>query len=279
MHIPVQDYLYRIASKFETRPGLALLRKRYRLPEGGLAKAFLQRVSKQAEKRGLEKVELGVVGDYPILLFKPKHKVKGPRLLIASGFHGNECASPFAILEYLDCVKKPSNAFVSFIPLVNPRGFQENVRRNTEGGEPNRHYTKKNDKEICPEDKILKDHMDMLKGLGKDGIITLHEDSDVKIDTYAYLYGGKKHKKLTEYLVRVLHLFFNTKSDGSEVGGGAKTKEAVYQNEHDTSFEEEMSKLGVEPVITTETPGGAGFEQRVKAGAVLIETFIGYSLK
>jgi hypothetical protein len=216
--------------------------------------------------------------------YVPDYDHKDLKLLIGAGWHGEEPAGPWAILEWLKrCDQtKLEKLDLSFIPLVNPTGFKKNTRAGVSGMRPNRGYCHQREmKEVpSPEDQILIDHVDLLRPLAQNGLITLHEDNVEKsfyIYTYehgtepgAFTVGLKKEMK--NHFPKWLHgTTATTSADRTE---GLVIQEGVVFRLCDGAFEDWMFHMGVPKVATIETPGRYRLKRRVEAGVAIIDKFI-----
>src|SRR6185503_2993050 len=86
---------------------------------------------------------LGAVGGQDIVLLKPRDAdASKPSILAAGGFHGEEPAGPWGIVEFLETAAEATLKSVnySFLPLVNPTGFIKAQRLNIYGENPNRGF-------------------------------------------------------------------------------------------------------------------------------------------
>jgi hypothetical protein len=235
---------------------------------------------------------LGEVGKHQIWLIRTRENVSHgmPRLLIVGGFHGEERGGPLAILKWLSMFDINNlRADVSFIPIVNPEGFDEGKR-----------YNSKNEKSNCgfchPEsgDKpskegvILMRQMPMLKMLSKDGFMSLHEDVNSK-EFYLYTFEHSDEPgKFTEVMKDELKRHFDKALDGEVVSADATNsakdkkvtaKDGVVFKLCDGSFEDWLFHEGVPRCIVTETPGTDKLQDRVDAGVALINRFINISVE
>jgi predicted deacylase len=93
-------------------------------------------VKKIAAQRGFTYQELGFVDSCPIILLTPKTKSAAQKILVAAGFHGNEYAGVWGLINYLQHGSRFEN--VSFLPLVSPIAFKENRRYGNPGVQENR---------------------------------------------------------------------------------------------------------------------------------------------
>ena len=73
---------------------------------------------KLSAERGLAYQELGMIDSCPIMLLTPKTTSDAKKILAAAGFHGNEYAGVWGLINYLQYGSKLEN--VSFPPLVSP---------------------------------------------------------------------------------------------------------------------------------------------------------------
>ena len=103
---------------------------------------FARKLAQLAERHELVVESLGEVGGYSIPLVTARRPVRGPRLLVAAGFHGEEPGGPWGVIRFLDRVsaKFLSQVNLSFLPLVNPTGFCRGRRENDWGEDPNRGF-------------------------------------------------------------------------------------------------------------------------------------------
>ena len=56
---------------------------------------------KLAAEHGLAYQELGIVDSFPIILLTPKTTSNAKKILVAAGFHGNEYAGVWGLINYL----------------------------------------------------------------------------------------------------------------------------------------------------------------------------------
>ena len=63
---------------------------------------YLDRLRSAVAARGWRLQTLAQVGDYPLLLVQPPRRSGRPRALVAAGFHGEEPAGCWALLELLE---------------------------------------------------------------------------------------------------------------------------------------------------------------------------------
>jgi hypothetical protein len=238
---------------------------------------------------------LGSIGGYKIWLIRtrdyyvPDYTRKELRLLIAAGFHGEEPAGPWAILEWLKRCDTHllTQIDLSFIPMVNPYGFKGSTSRKTvrygpSGMKTNTGFchTVETGEEPSPEGQILLDHINLIRPLAQNGFLSLHED---KTERSFYLYTfehGDEPGSFTEGLKKELKSHFPKYLDEVKVltdadqGNSPVAKKGVIFRLCDGSFEDWMFHLGVERCATTETPGRYRLKRRIDAGVAVIDKFI-----
>jgi len=234
--------------------------------------------------KGYIKRILGEVRGKPILLLTQQEKKPRPNLLVASGFHGNEQAGPFGILHFLQ--NNVAKVNLSFLPLVNPTGFDQNKRDNHAGHNPNRGFDK--NRPVSDEGNILLKHDVLLKSLARDGFMSLHEDMD-KETFHIFVYEhADKPTAFAEQLRACGTKFERAASIGAldqeEEGGlhNQRVGDVVEEtgmvfNDHDGSYEDYLSLSGVPFTACTETGGKIDFETRVRANAELIKAFAAHA--
>lgn len=250
------EYSYLIADKIDVKEYISLLKK-------------------AAKKHKYSLIQLGKTYQYPILLLKPKCPIEtNKNILIASGFHGDEIAGPFGVLRFLEETDKEifSKANISFIPLVNPTGFRRITRNNRWDETPNRGYVfsiENADIKPSTEDKILLNNIRHIIELGRDGILSLHEDPTAK-KFYCYT-CDYVNKQLISDIVKIGKKNFGLLPKGYH-NIGYVTNGTVY-DALDGSFDHLLSLLGI-PICTTETPGSQALTERIAATTDLINLFI-----
>ena len=96
-----------------------------------------------AQGGGWQMQELGPVLGHSLPLLRSRRGGAGaPRLLIASGFHGEEPAGPWGVIEFMRTLPEAlaGQVDLSLLPLVNATGFAAGTRFNAQGENPNRGY-------------------------------------------------------------------------------------------------------------------------------------------
>jgi hypothetical protein len=225
-------------------------------------------------KRGLIIRQLGRVDSYPIMLLEPQSSiVAAKRILVAAGFHGNEYAGVWGLINYL----KTGAMFdgVSFLPLVSPIALAENRRYGKDNKISNQGFCHP-EMNLPPSDegKILIAHSERLLSLGRDGFISLHEAPE-KDMFYVYAFEkGDRPSAIAQELLKVGAKEFGSANDGTTMQYGGTAKDGIIFNFHDSSFEDFMFENGVPHSIVTETPTSGELEKRIKTIVEITETFV-----
>ncbi|WP_254633641.1 M14 family metallocarboxypeptidase [Pantoea sp. GbtcB22] len=229
----------------------------------------------EAARWGFIESILGDVGEGPIILFQsPNQGCSLPHILITAGFHGEEPAGSWGILEFLeqgspDLFDKVS---ISLIPWVNLAGLSKGHRFNFAGENPNRGYFWEADTAPSKEGAVLLHHSERLKDAAKDGVLCCHEDS-FSNSAYAYTFEeGNEPGTFSKSLRDELGRFFNI-STASSIDNCSCTEGIIY-NHFDTSFESWMVSSGSRVGACTETPALAPFHVRVNANHYVMGAFI-----
>ena len=229
-----------------------------------------------AQGGGWQLLELGPVLGQPLPLLR-RSPVRGgaPRLLIASGFHGEEPAGPWGVIEFMRTLPDGLAAQVdlSLLPLVNATGFAAGTRFNAQGENPNRGYGMHANGDLPSiEGSRLIAEVERLLPLAADGLLTCHEDVGLS-HAYAYTYErGPDPGPFSRMLVATAAEHFELHPDG--VVDECPISEGLVYNRYDGSFECWFSEQGVPRAACVETPGQHDFTRRVRAQAALMRAFI-----
>jgi hypothetical protein len=228
---------------------------------------------KLADKHALAYQELGLVDDCPIILLTPKTTSNAKKILVAAGFHGNEYAGVWGIINFLQYCTKLEN--ISFLPIVSPIAFRENRRYGKDNKISNQGFCHP-EMNLIPSDEgiILISHAGLLLSLGRDGFISLHEAPEKKM-FYVYAFEkGDQPSSIPIELLRVGAKQFGYAADGTTMQYGGTAKDGIIFNFHDSSFEDFMFENGVPHSIVTETPTNGNMGKRIKTNTQIIDTFI-----
>jgi len=219
-----------------------------------------------AGRHGYGAMTLGMIENWPIVLLIPPSS-DAPRMLVAAGFHGNEPAGCWGILEVL---KSGANlAGVSFLPAANPTGLDIGIRYNRWNETTNGGFCR--GEEPSREGKVLVANLDLLKDCARDGFLTVHEDEENK-GTYAYAYGQKSvilaQQMLDPSMFPIGDWVITSRSETMEIKNG------IIADYSDGSFENLLYESGVPISICTEVPAQADKVRRTLACKAYVEFFI-----
>ena len=151
--------------------------------------AFFEKAFREQSSRwGLYEIVLGCPGEGNISLYQSVNQgADVPHILIAAGFHGEEPAGCWGMLDFLreGSPELFDNVAVSFLPLVNLSGLSAGCRLNSTGQNPNRGFTNGAEVEPSVEGKVLLNYEALLKNAARHGVLCCHEDI---LRQQAYLY-------------------------------------------------------------------------------------------
>jgi predicted deacylase len=225
---------------------------------------------------GWEVHELGPVLDESLpLLRRPARQAGAPSVLIASGFHGEESAGPWGVLQFIRAAPAAllDRADLSVLPLVNATGFAAGHRFNASGENPNRGYGRSAGGDLpSVEGRVLIARQSQLLPLARDGVLACHEDVDVG-HAYAYTFEPTSAPgAFSHALVRTAARHFEIHPDGQVDGCPIAT--GIVFNHLDGSFEAWMTEQGAAVAACIETPGQQDFARRVAAQSALMLAFL-----
>lgn len=248
---------------------------------------FSKSIFQVASENGFWLRVLGKVDKYEIWLIRSRDTINhhDPKLLIVAGFHGEEKAGPLAIQKWFKSFDREllKDVDLSFIPIINPMGYQRGTRYNAWGEKSNQGFIHQEESGEKPsrEGQILLDNIDLIKPLASNGFLSLHED---KSERHFYLYTYEKDEKpgnFTKLMKKELNKFFPRKLHGVAVGTDSlasdkvpKVVNGLVYNLCDGSFEDMLFHLGTPRVAVTETPGKYRLQRRIDAGVSVINKFI-----
>ncbi|WP_227653453.1 hypothetical protein [Klebsiella pneumoniae] len=142
--------------------------------------AFFEKAFREQSSRwGLYEIVLGCPGEGNISLYQSVNQgADVPHILIAAGFHGEEPAGCWGMLDFLreGSPELFDNVAVSFLPLVNLSGLSAGCRLNSTGQNPNRGFTNGAEVEPSVEGKVLLNYEALLKNAARHGVLCCHED-------------------------------------------------------------------------------------------------------
>jgi hypothetical protein len=248
------------------------------LPDGRASSDWVRyrrRLEIVAAGRGFELKTLGTACGEPLLMLRcGAIAPSAPRLLVASGFHGEEPAGPWGLLEFLEAADQEllSRVQLTLLPLINVTGFRAGTRFNMHGQNPNRGYLSLPGENPSNEGRLLLDHGDLLLEAARDGLLTCHEDV---LLSHGYIYACERAATPGEFsqtLLAANAAHFPVHPDGAvddcPISGG------IVFNHYDSSFESWLMELGAARAACVETPGQHPIERRIAAQRAMIEAFL-----
>ena len=214
---------------------------------------------------------LGTIESLPLFLLINKTQTGATSKLVASGFHGEEQCPPWAVLEFLhEHADAAIRSNMSFLPLVNPTGFEKASRYNVYGENPNSGLlpTIHGGYEPSTEGLLLLQEIQLLCSLGQHSFVSLHEDIT---SAHSFLYTLEMQQKPSTFstdILSVLDTHFPLLPDC--VIDEAVFKDGLAFNHFDGTFEHLMFTNGVPHCACTETPGTYPPPERIKCNVELL---------
>jgi hypothetical protein len=236
---------------------------------------FCTRFEAVVARRRFELITLGSASGEPLLMLRcGTANPSAPQLLVTSGFHGEEPAGPWGVLEFLETAEQAllSRVQLAVLPLINVTGFRAGTRFNALGENPNRGYLDLGGENPSIEGRLLLSHRDLLRQSARDGLLTCHEDV---LLSHGYVYGNERAAVPGEFsraLLAVNAAFFPVHPDGAV--DGCPIAGGIVFNHHDSSFESWMMEQGAARAACVETPGQHPIARRIAAQRAMIETFL-----
>lgn len=238
--------------------------------------AWQRAFAAQAQARGFVAEGLGHCLGHALWLWqRPAARPGAPRLLIASGLHGNEAAGPWGLLAWLQAADSAAldGAALTLLPLVAPTGFTAATRLNALGQNPNRGFGRHRGEHLpSAEGELLLRHADRLSAAARDGVLACHEDL-TRPHTYVYSFEpGHEPGAFSRQLLQAGMPYFALPPDGPIDAGVARG--GLIHNLFDGSFESWLTECGAAVAACIETPGRADFARRVAAQAAYVAAFV-----
>ncbi len=236
---------------------------------------YRRRLATVVTRQGLESITLGTIAGEPLLMLRAGTAEPGaPRLLLASGFHGEEPAGPWGVLEFLDATDGDllSRVQLTILPLVNATGFRAGTRFNAFGENPNRGYLGLPGESPSHEGLLLLAHGELLLDAACDGLLTCHEDV---LLSHAYIYSSEHTAEPSGFshsLLAANAAHFPLHPDG--IVDGCRVTGGIVFNHYDGSFESWLMQRGAARIACVETPGQHPIAQRIAAQRAMIEAFL-----
>jgi hypothetical protein len=238
--------------------------------------ALAERFGAAARTGGFHVGGFGSVRGYPLLaLTKPAPADGRPSVYLSAGIHGDEPASPLALLRLLEAETFDARASWYLCPLLNPTGLAAGTRENAEGVDLNRDYRHGATVEVAA-------HIAWLRRQPPFALtLCLHEDWEAK-GFYLYELNPEKRPSLAEQMIaaaaEVGPIDPSEVIDGRPAAGGIirppddpagreRWPEAIYLRAHHTS-------LG----YTLESASSLPIEKRIAALSCAVEAALRLAL-
>ena len=109
---------------------------------------FLMEVDSVAAENGWRREVFHVEDGLPLVAYRRTSRNPSRNIYISAGIHGDEPASPLAILQLMKEDRWPADADIWLCPCLNPVGFTLGKRENRGGHDLNRQYLNTEAREI-----------------------------------------------------------------------------------------------------------------------------------
>lgn len=222
-------------------------------------------------KRGWKKTLIHNAGDWPVFAVEngPAEAGEVGGIYVSAGVHGDECAPPWALLEWAESHAKELGQFPFLIfPCLNPQGIAENTRVDGGGIDLNRNFQNAEIPIIAAWQNFLAERKFRVA-------VNLHEDYDA---TGTYLYELARSHSIGHRLLSACEKWIARETvaevDGSEFDNGLLCRE-VDENVLRQVVEEDLEGGWPEAIwlyldhtedsFTFETPSELELSRRIAA--------------
>lgn len=255
-------------------------------------KIYQKSLIQAAINKKLWMLPLGISGEWPLWYLRTTQSFRANnlRILIASGFHGEEQAGPLSLLKWIETFDPTlfRKIDLSFLPVVNPIAFHKKQRYNDLKQISNCGFCHpESGEQPSEEGVILLKHSQLLTLSARDGFLSLHEDI-TENKCYLYAFEHSTIPTIFTYTLRdELVKFFPIPLDNETVVSDATVTTEMKHNqasaiaEHgvvfkhcDGSFEDWLFHEGTKKCIVTETPGKYPLVKRIEANIAMINKFM-----
>ncbi|MDR2941303.1 MAG: DUF2817 domain-containing protein [Treponema sp.] len=199
--------------------------------------------------------------------------------LFISGVHGNEIAPIYGMkefIQYLDSIKIINDIKIDFIYILNPYGFEYNVRHNGNGIDLNRDF-------INFETYEIKYFINNTKEEKYSGMYDFHEHSATT--GFLLYYYSNKNKRLANNILEILQNN-NIPLENDYVDAVLKTKNGAifvpfYAKLYFMNINKQATsglffdKINVKEVFVFETPRNMEMAKRIKIVDILLKYLVG----
>ena len=236
--------------------------------------SFVLRLEASARAAGFRVERFGEAAGCPLLALTKRTPGPRPRIYLSAGIHGDEPASPLALLAAIEAGRFDDRAVWFLCPLLNPVGFIRRTRENADGLDLNRDYKALRSLEIQAHARWLQRQPNF------DLALCLHEDWEAK-GFYLYELNPAARASLAPPMIdavsKVCPVETATVIDGRAIAEPGIIRpiddpllreawpESIYLRAHHT-------RLG----YTIETPSSFPLAQRIAAHRAAIEAAVSH---
>jgi hypothetical protein len=199
--------------------------------------------------------------------------------LFISGIHGNEIAPVYAIkefIQYLDSIQLINNITIDFVYILNPYGFEYNLRYNGSGNDLNRDF-------INFETSEIRYFVNNIGNTSYNGMYDFHEHGSTT--GFLLYYYSKNNKRLAENILETIRnnniplenkyvdVILRAKNGAIYVPFYAKIYFMNINKQATTGLY--FDKINVNEVFVFETPIIMGIEERKRMINILLKYIVG----
>ena len=211
-----------------------------------------------------------MIASYPVFgIHLSANQETSRRILLSAGTHGDEPAGPEAILRFLernnDKLVETFDFFV--LPCINPHGYVNNLRVNSEGIDINRSFEDDSSREAILIKKTLRNQR-------FDLFIEFHEDWELE---GFYLFENHRHQRLfgpevIDQVQQVGPIYKGSTLDDFPVSNGVVSPDLELHNVGIQAMPLYVFRFHSDHIVTSETPLGWEPEKRVAAHLTTLDT-------
>lgn len=228
-----------------------------------------------ADVRGWAVNDIARAGDFPVFAIETSapDSPDSEAIYVSAGVHGDECAPPWALLEWAESLE--SGVQATIFPCLNPVGLAENTRFDGNGVDLNRRFQ---DRSV----PVIAAWQEYLEGRKFRAAANLHEDYDA---AGIYLYELPRSESCGDALLAaceaILPREISASVDGSDFENGLLQR-SVDPEELRRVVEEDLEGGWPEAIwlylhhahdsFTFETPSEAALLPRIAAHRRFLET-------
>jgi hypothetical protein len=199
--------------------------------------------------------------------------------LFISGIHGNEIAPVYAIkefIQYLDSIQLINNITIDFFYILNPYGFEYNLRYNGSGNDLNRDFTNFETSEII-------NFVNNIINTSYNGMYDFHEHGSTT--GFLLYYYSKNNKRLAENILETVQnnniplenkfvdIILKAKNGAIYVPFYAKIYFMNINKQATTGIY--FNKININEVFVFETPTIMRIEERKRIISILLKYLVG----